>query len=151
MIKYSKIYIVKVLGCGVFVLGVFLTFFLSWRTSPHVSELSLIPDWLSVWTDHSSNGQKRTAVPFMGLGLLMGAYIPLIKKSNLKIWVFAWIVLTLIVAIAEVGQYFLPKRVVDVGDIVWGASGGAIGLMVSYLAHMLFCRIKKYQFGKKRD
>tara|TARA_R110002049_G_scaffold195112_1_gene364189 strand:- start:13723 stop:14178 length:456 start_codon:yes stop_codon:yes gene_type:complete len=151
MIKYSKIYIIKLLGRGLFAVGVFLTLFFSWRTSPHVTELSLIPDWLSNWTDHSSNGQKRTAVPFIGLGLLMGVYIPLIKKSNIKIWVFAWIVLSLIVAIAEAGQYFLPKRVVDMGDIAWGTIGGAIGLTVSYLAHTLFCRIKKYQFGKRRD
>jgi glycopeptide antibiotics resistance protein len=37
------------------------------------------------------------------------------------------------VCIAEVGQYFLPSRSMDIQDVFWGVLGAGIGLFFVYI------------------
>ena len=134
-----------------FAFGVFLIFFLSWKTNPNLKETLFIPEWLSSWTDHAGNGKRRTAVPFIGLGLLVGAYMIYRKRTALVFWFFAWLVLVFIVGVAEVGQYFLPARHVDIKDIFWGGIGAWIGLMFAFFAWQLVCILNTIHFGNKKE
>jgi len=122
----------KLIVFFLFVFGVFLIFFLSWKSNPNLEGLWFIPDWLSSWTDKNRNNQIRTGVPFIGLGILVGAYLIYNQKKSPFFWFFSWILLVIIVYVAEAGQYFLPARVVDIKDVIWGGIGAAIGLIFSF-------------------
>lgn len=63
---YTAMRIDKSLVCILilFVVGVFLIFFLSWKTDPHLKEFALIPEWLANWTDDDQNNQIRTGILF---------------------------------------------------------------------------------------
>ena len=118
---------------GLFFIGVFMIFFLSWKTDPNLKELPFIPEWLSDWTDNVHNDRRRTGVPFVGLGLLAGMYLIYIQRTKLFYWGLVWIVLGLVVVIAEAVQYFLPSRSMDIKDILWGWVGSLIGLGLPFV------------------
>ncbi|WP_072865831.1 VanZ family protein [Arenibacter palladensis] len=145
MIKELFINKVKLLGLLLFVLGVFIIFYLSWKSNPNVGELSFVPDWLADWTDKERNSRRRTAVPFIGLGILLGAYLSYKKRISLGSWFFVWIVLGIIVSVAEMGQYFLPSRSPDMKDVIWGVVGSSVGLGTTFLIS-LFIRTIKNRF-----
>ncbi len=124
------------------VFGVILIFFLSWKTNPNIGEFSFVPEWLVNWTDAYRNSRRRTAVPFVGLGLLAGGYMIYIKKTKLLIWFFAFLLLSTIVVLAEAGQYFLPSRSPDIKDVIWGVVGALIGLFFPFLTIILIKTVK---------
>ncbi|MDE3741479.1 hypothetical protein [Maribacter polysaccharolyticus] len=116
-----------------FFIGVFLVFFLSWKTDPNLKGTPLIPEWLSDWTDNVHNDRRRTGVPFIGLGLLAGMYLIYIKRTKVFYWGLVWFVLGFVVVIAEAVQYFLPSRSMDLKDIFWGGVGSTIGLGLPFV------------------
>tara|TARA_R110002167_G_scaffold84156_11_gene228759 strand:+ start:7087 stop:7521 length:435 start_codon:yes stop_codon:yes gene_type:complete len=140
----------KWIGPLLFAIGVFLIFFLSWKANPNLNETVFIPDWLSDWTDQSRNSRRRTAVPFVGLSILVAVYLISIKKTKLVFWLLAWFCLGIIVTIAEAGQYFLPARRVDIKDIIWGGIGAGIGLCLSFVVWQFFRLFKTKHIGGKK-
>ncbi|GAB3928076.1 VanZ family protein [Larkinella terrae] len=120
-------------------LGVALVFYLSWRPSPMMEQVWFIPDWLGRWTDKQSNGDLRTAVPFVFLGGLTGLWLLQTKSPRLW-WFFAFIGLTIVAVIAEVGQLMLPHRYFKWQDILWGSAGTVIGLISASLAWLVIKR-----------
>ncbi|WP_166521574.1 VanZ family protein [Zobellia amurskyensis] len=123
---------VKIIITILFIVGVSAILFLSWKTNPNLKELPFIPEWLSDWTDQVRNNRRRTAVPFIGLGLLTGFYLISIKRTTLSFWIYVWAILFIIVCLAEAGQYFLPSRSLDLKDVIWGVIGSTVGLAVTF-------------------
>jgi hypothetical protein len=111
-------------------IGIGFVFYLSWLPSPILSNEPFIPGWLSGWADNSANDTLRTGVPFAVLGLLIGAYLSASRRFWLR-WLVSWLILIIVVTIAEVGQLFLTYRVFDWRDIGWGIMGAGIGLGLS--------------------
>ncbi|CAM4198170.1 VanZ family protein [Zobellia nedashkovskayae] len=134
-----------------FIVGLFLILFLSWKTNPNLKESAFIPTWLSEWTDQIRNNRRRTAVPFVGLGLLIGLYLVIIKRVRFWVWFYTWGALCIIVIIAEAGQYFLPSRSPDIKDVIWGSIGAIGGLLTSFLGWQITHIIKTISYGHKTD
>lgn len=131
-----------------FFIGVLLIFFLSWKTDPNLKELPFIPEWLSDWTDSVRNDRRRTGVPFIGLGLLAGMYLMYIRRTKMFYWGLVLCILGFVVIIAEVVQYFLPSRSMDVKDMFWGGIGSAIGLGLPFVVWYIQKSIKKNSHWK---
>lgn len=111
-------------------IGVGAVFFFSWIPQPRLELTTLLPDWLSRWTDNDANMNLRTAIPFVFLGLVAGSWLANTRQPVSR-WVLAWLALVLVVGIAEAGQLFRPLRHFDWGDIGWGSVGAAIGLLLA--------------------
>ena len=124
--------------------GVIFIFYLSWLPDPMLSKYDLLPDWLARWTDAQENDTLRTAVPFVGLGLLTGSYLAAIG-STWRWWLYNWVGLILIVLIAEIGQLALPYRIFDWNDVAWGIIGSLAGLFcMSFLFIIIRLLTRKY-------
>lgn len=126
-----------------FLIGAFLILFLSWKVDPNLKETPLIPKWVSDWTDEMRNDRKRTGVPFIGLGILLGGYLVYVRKTSINNWSIAWLILITLVGVAEVGQYFLPSRSPDIEDIIWGGLGAGIGLALPLFTWFIRRLLKK--------
>ncbi|WP_149304358.1 VanZ family protein [Pareuzebyella sediminis] len=115
-----------------FILGILLILGLSWRSDPNLKGLPFMPLWIYSWADTYRFSAIRTAVPFLGLGTIIGFWL-LIRKASFFQFVMAWAILIGVVTVAELGQYFIPSRDVDLKDIFWGGIGGFSGLAVNYV------------------
>jgi cyanate permease len=104
------------------IFGIFIVFYFSWKPNPNFEESWYMPGWLADWSNQY--GQLRTGVPFVFIGMLL-AFLD--KKNRFLMYTFAMLVL---VIIAELGQTFLPHRHFDWMDIVYGVSGGVVGLLM---------------------
>lgn len=134
----------------IFALGVLLIVFLSWKSNPNLNELEFIPDWLSNWADHDQNSQTRTAVPLIGLGIYTSVTLIYMKLIHWYNWGLAWATLTLIVCIAEGGQFLLPSRTPDIKDVFWGGLGAGIGLAVPLVLWQLIVMLKTFLNESKK-
>jgi hypothetical protein len=112
-------------------LGIALVFYLSWVPNPDMALVWFVPDWIANWTDARSNGDLRTAVPFVFLGLISGVWLFRSKKSAVW-WLATLVALTGIAAVAEMGQIAMPHRHFSWADIGWGGMGSFLGLLVAY-------------------
>ena len=112
-------------------LGIALVFYLSWVPNPDMALVWFVPGWIAHWTDARSNGDIRTAVPFVFLGLITGVW--LFRSQKPAVWWFVTLLgLTGIAVIAEVGQLALPHRHFSWADIRWGGIGSLLGLLVAF-------------------
>ena len=102
---------------------------LSWLPSPRLAEQVPMPEFVGKWVDSHKHENLRTAVPFLFLGLLQGFRL-LGKASGRKTWFRSWLWLVLLAWVAEAGQIPLPNRRFDFMDLLYGAGGGAVGLMI---------------------
>lgn len=132
-----EIYIIVAI-CAV---GILLIFGLSWQANPNLEGVPFIPEWLYNWTDSYRNSRIRTAVPFVFLSVIVGAWF-CIRNVPLTYFVVAWGILTGVVVLAELGQYFIPLRDVDLKDMFWGSTGSFIGLATMYLVKFFIRLIK---------
>ena len=114
------------------VIGALVVFYLSWIYSPRFEYNQFVPSWLARWADKEENYNTRTALPLFFLGIISGLFL-MFKKMKLRLWLYTWLILTLVVLIAELGQFLLPLRSSDWKDVYWGSLGAAIGLLVTYL------------------
>ncbi|KAA9356185.1 hypothetical protein [Larkinella humicola] len=112
-------------------LGIALVFYLSWVPNPDMALVWFVPDWIANWTDARANGDLRTAVPFVFLGLITGVWLFRLRKSSVW-WLATLVGLTGIAAIAEAGQIAMPHRHFSWADIGWGGVGSFLGLLVAY-------------------
>jgi hypothetical protein len=104
-----------------------LVLYLSWQPHPQMATDWFIPSWVANWADEGRNHAIRTAVPFLVLGWLIGGWLSMKNRPWLQ-WPLAWVGLTALVVVAEVGQLFLKSRLFDLRDIGWGMAGGLLGL-----------------------
>jgi hypothetical protein len=116
------------------VAGLVSVFYFSWEPQPDFRTLSFVPGWLARWSN--THDTLRTGIPFIFLGFLSGLWLGDSDKPRIW-WLFTWLSFVLIVIIAETGQLFLPTRVFDWRDIVWGTAGSFFGLLIS----AFFCRL----------
>lgn len=117
---------------GLIILGIALVLYLSWVPNPDLHFVRFIPNWIVQWTNEQANEDLRTAVPFVGIGLLAGSLLSR-QSDNLLHWLAIWLLLIGVVTIAEVGQLWLPKRHFSWVDIEWGATGSLAGLVAAGL------------------
>lgn len=120
--RYFLIYVLVAFGC-------IMIWYLSWVHEPKLGSNWFIPSWLAEWTDSGDNSTLRTGVPFVFLGILVGVWLTASGKSWHR-WLISWLLLILVVVIAELGQLFLPLRSFHWLDIAWGAAGAALGLSI---------------------
>tara|TARA_R110001632_G_scaffold17995_2_gene56257 strand:- start:479 stop:913 length:435 start_codon:yes stop_codon:yes gene_type:complete len=135
--KKTNVLVLFLLG-----IGAVLIFYLSWKVDPNLEETSFIPEWLAEWADNAHNDRKRTGVPFIGLGILLGGYLLYVGKSTVNNWSIAWLIMIIVVGIAELGQYFLPSRSPDIEDIIWGGLGAGVGLALPWCARFIWRFLK---------
>ena len=104
-----------------------VVFYYSWLPDPSLANETYLPKWLLNWSNHYYN--LRTAVPFFVVGFLLEFYsdekeeIFNQKKNFIQNIGFA----TIIVCIAEGGQFLIQKRSPDLMDIFYGIIGSLIG------------------------
>ncbi|MGI4735274.1 MAG: VanZ family protein [Janthinobacterium lividum] len=107
--------------------GAALVLYLSWIPVPRMGLVWFIPHGLAHWADENRNDDLRTAVPLVPLGLLVGGQL-LRQNRPWAQWLLAWAGLSLLVLVAEVGQFFLAQRSFSWLDVLWGAAGALAGL-----------------------
>ena len=107
-------------------------FYFSWLSDPSFTGETYLPAWLLNWSNNYYN--LRTAVPFLALGFLLEIYtdqngiyvLSCNKRSNfIQNIVFA----TIIICVAEGGQFILQKRNPDVMDVLYGIFGSITGAL----------------------
>jgi len=107
----------------IFLLGALVVFYFSWKGNPDLEESWWMPHWVVVWGNENFN--LRTAVPFVGMGLMLGYMI----RRRFLYFLCCWLAMVALVVIAEVGQLYLPGRSFDFWDIFYGVAGGATGIL----------------------
>ncbi|WP_052825775.1 VanZ family protein [Neotamlana nanhaiensis] len=120
--------------------GTLAVLYLSWVSSPAIGKMAFMPSWISSWVDSYRFSAFRTSIPLVVLGVLVGVYLNFEKKTILW-WYMAWGLLTLLVILAEIGQYFRPLRRFDFRDIFWGSAGAALGLQIIFFLKQVKCYI----------
>lgn len=128
-----------------FVIGV--VFYYSWLPDPSFKNETYLPQWLLKWSNHYYN--LRTAIPFVVIGFLLEAFMQ--DKSSCKIYQNKNLdfiqnigIATIIVCVAEGGQFLLEKRNQDLMDVFYGIIGSLIGA----LGYNLFTRSKSLRNAK---
>jgi peptidoglycan/LPS O-acetylase OafA/YrhL len=101
---------------------------LSWLPNPILNKLGWLPDGVGTWADHPDNENIRTAVPMLIWGFLAGMIL-FLKRAEMRWWILSGLTGTVLVAIAELGQIWIPNRHPDFGDIFWGCVGLNTGLL----------------------
>jgi len=114
------------------ILVIVIVFYFSWLSDPGFASETYLPEWLLNWSNYYYN--LRTAVPFLALGFLLEVYNEnntLNKKDNNEKWSFIknMVIATLIVIIAEGGQFLIQKRSPDLMDVFYGIIGSFIGVL----------------------
>src|SRR5690606_12605114 len=113
-------------------IGTLMVLYLSWVSSPKIGGNILIPNWIAYWVDAYRYNEIRTAVPMVFLGGLSG-FVILYNKLDKKTWgIMAWASLTVLISIAEIGQYFRPMRSFDLKDIAWESIGSGFGILITF-------------------
>ena len=129
-----------------FIIGV--VFYYSWLPDSSFSSETYLPKWLLNWVNHYYNLQ--TAIPFVVLGFLLEAYqkqrnlIEIDYNKNLN-FIQNLGIATIIVCIAEGGQFLIQKRNPDLWDVFYGILGSFIGVLGYYLVH----RVMNFKKSKK--
>jgi hypothetical protein len=117
--------------------GAGLILYLSWIPVPKMEQVWFIPTGLAHWADENRNDDIRTAVPLVPLGLLVGGLLMKQGRSWAQ-WLLAWVGLSVLVLVAEVGQFFLAERSFDWLDVAWGAAGALVGLGVVAVIRLVY-------------
>jgi VanZ family protein len=129
---------------GVFFILLFFiaaVFYFSWLPDPSFKKETYLPGWLLNWCNHYYNLQ--TAIPFLAVGFLLEAYTQ--KMNSVEIYYNKNLnfiqnigIATIIVCIAEGGQFFIRKRNPDLVDVFYGILGSFIGGLGYYLVNIVF-------------
>lgn len=104
-------------------------FYYSWLPSSNLNTETYLPKFILEWTNEYLN--LRTAVPFLLLGFLFETRRESAADYKESNFLFAGkqtvIICTVIVCLAEAGQFFISDRHPDFMDIFFGISGGVCG------------------------
>ncbi len=123
-----------------FIFVIVAVFYFSWLPDPSFKNETYLPKWLLNWSDNYYN--LRTAIPFLAVGFLLEAFTQN-KDSNeidySKNWNFIQNIgiSTIIVCIAEGGQFLIQKRNPDLMDVFYGILGSLIGAFIFNLFNRL--------------
>lgn len=115
------------------ILVIVIVFYFSWLSDPGFKSETYLPEWLLNWSNHYYN--LRTAVPFLALGFLLEVYNEnntlINKKKYNEKWSFIknMVIATMIVVIAEGGQFLIQKRSPDMMDVFYGIIGSLMGAL----------------------
>lgn len=131
-----------------FIIGAVLYF--SWLPDPSLRSETYLPNWLLNWSNHYYN--LRTAIPFVAVGFLLEAYTQHIvsngmnqnKDSN---FMQNLGIATIIVCLAEGGQFLIQKRSPDLMDVFFGILGSFMGGLGYYLVNTLM-NVKRIRNAK---
>ena len=124
--------------CAIVVSAIFIVVIiaLSWKPSPSLITLPLLPIALLKWADLEVNANLRTAVPFVGLGMAT-CLILLLRKAKAKHYTIACLACLLFLTIVELFQIYIPLRHADMGDVGWGILGFLFGISLTWLVYQL--------------
>lgn len=141
--KLNKSNFLKSISSAITYIGVVVTFYFSWVDSPKLGYNYFVPNFMAEWVDKEVNYNMRTAVPLLIVGFFSGLTL-VIHQKNRYSWVCTWLVLALLVSLAEIGQLFLPLRSFDIRDVFWGTLGAGFGLLLVFFARLLLKKKKAY-------
>ena len=125
----------KVICILILVYCIVCVFYFSWLPNPSFVNQSYLPRWLVYWADDYV--KLRTAIPFLPIGFLCQYIFKPSSFFTFKGFVLAFIV----VALAEIGQFFLPYRFPDWMDVFFGISGALVGMLAYYILSFVFRQI----------
>lgn len=122
------------------VLVIGAVFYFSWLPDHSFGNETYLPKWLLNWSNYYYN--LRTAVPFVAVGFLLEAYtqhltLNTIKDTKNSNFMQNIGVATILVCIAEGGQFLIQKRNPDLLDVFFGILGSFIGGLGYYLVTIL--------------
>lgn len=121
-------------------------FYYSWLPSSNLRTETYLPQFIIEWTNEYLN--LRTAVPFLLLGFLCEAGQESVADYKEMNFFFieknTILICTVIVCLAEAGQFFISDRHPDFMDIVFGVAGGICGGATA----VLFKKLNHYFFYK---
>ncbi len=85
------------------------------------------------WLEDQENANRRMAMSFIGLGMLVGLLHQLRDSCQTKLAAFRpMATIVLVAGVTELGQVILPSRVCDVQDFGWAVLGGQLGLLTAW-------------------
>lgn len=112
-------------------LVIVVVFYFSWLSDPGFASETYLPNWLLRWSNYYYN--LRTAIPFLALGFLLEVYTDNNKKKkkyNERLsFLQNMFIATIVVIIAEGGQFIIEKRSPDLMDVLYGIIGSLIGAL----------------------
>jgi glycopeptide antibiotics resistance protein len=116
-------------------------FYYSWIPDSSFNKETYLPLWLLDWSNHHYN--LRTAIPFLAIGFLLEAYmqnissIEIRKNMNLSL-IQNTAIATIIICLAEGGQFLIQKRNPDLSDVFYGILGSLIGGLGYYFFNKVY-------------
>lgn len=118
-----------------FLLCVAGIFYYSWLPNPRFETETYLPLWLRNWSNTYFN--LRTAIPFIPLGYLLEAWASIptkifVAKKSFPLRIKTTLIATVIIWLAEGGQFFIANRNPDSLDIVFGIMGSSCGSIIHY-------------------
>ena len=116
-------------------------FYYSWLPNPSLNTEIYLPIWLRNWSNVYFN--LRTAVPFVMLGFILEVRSGLTTNATKNSWKYNILFATIIVSIAEAGQFFTNKRQPDIRDVFYGIAGALTG-RICYLIFIKLVKMLKY-------
>lgn len=107
----------------------------SWLPNPGLETETYLPLWLRNWSNTYFN--LRTAIPFIPLGYLLEAWASIptkifVAKKSFSLRIKTTLIATVIICLAEGGQFFIKNRSPDILDLVFGILGSICGSIIHY-------------------
>tara|TARA_B110000908_G_scaffold140128_1_gene167111 strand:- start:3816 stop:4247 length:432 start_codon:yes stop_codon:yes gene_type:complete len=112
---------------GVFVIVIVAA---SWAPESQMTKIKWIPGWIAELADREPN--IRTAIPFIPLAFFL--FLGLSTRSKKHPLVSTVMICAFCLCLAELGQNLLPDRTTDVKDLIWGAAGILVGIVLAKLS-----------------
>jgi capsular exopolysaccharide synthesis family protein len=141
-VKIVKLSWLKKKAFYVLLFVITVIFYLSWLPDPSLKEVTYLPKWILKWSNENYN--LRTTIPFLAVGYLLEVLTTQINfkegsvHRNFNLLQNLGIA-TLIVGIAEGGQFLIQKRSPDLMDVFYGIIGSILGSLI----FILLSRFKK--------
>ena len=124
----------------VFLFVIATVFYFSWLPDSGFKNETYLPRWLLNWSNNYYN--LRTAIPFLAVGFLLEAYTQDKSSNEIKYrknynFIQNIGIATVIICIAEGGQFLIQKRNPDLMDVFYGILGSLIGALIYNLYNRL--------------
>jgi glycopeptide antibiotics resistance protein len=113
-------------------------FYLSWLPNGRLGKETYLPLWILSWSNTYFN--IRTAIPFIILSFMFEAWhtikTPSVREKKVPFWTINMAISTIIVCLAEGGQFFILNRHPDFMDVIFGILGSILGCFLYYLLNI---------------